>query len=321
MNRWLRKFARAARSDNGEPARLSPRQLYIFPTGPGLLYGAVLFVMLLGSLNYGSNLGLLFTFLFAATGLVALLHTWRNLLNIELSANEAAPLFAGGEAEFPLRLKDNTGREHPALQVAALDSPVTNVLLPVEGEAHTRVRISATQRGRLTLGRLKIATRFPLGLLQAWAYADMQASALVYPRPGEPQPLGMHGSYTRSEKGDRGMGADDFVGPRPYRPGDPPRHLDWKALARERGLVTRQFGGDRAEQLWLDWDRLPTSDPEQRLSRLCRMVLDAEDQGLSYGLRLPAQQLEPAAGDAHKHRCLAALALYEYPDTGYGPVV
>ena len=100
MNRWLLKFARAARSEGGRSARLLPRNLYIFPTGPGLLYGAVLFVMLIGSLNYSSNLGLLFTFLFAATGLVALLHTWRNLLYLELSSADAAPLFAGGEADI-----------------------------------------------------------------------------------------------------------------------------------------------------------------------------------------------------------------------------
>jgi uncharacterized protein (DUF58 family) len=52
------------------------------------------------------------------------------------------------------------------------------------------------------------------------------------------------------------------------------------------------------------------------LSRLCRMVLDAEEQGLSYGLRLPERQVEPAAGDAHKHRCLEALALFEFPEAG-----
>lgn len=316
MRRWLQKFARAARTQGGRPAHLGPRQLYIFPTGAGFLYGAALFVMLIGSLNYGSNLGLLFTFLFAATGLVTLLHTWRNLLHIELSAAGAAPLFVGGEADFPVRLRDATGREHPALEVGTLDGPSASVLLPAGSEVATRLRLPATHRGRLALGRLKVASRFPLGLLRAWAYADMDAAALVYPRPGAAEPLGLHSAYTRSEKGDRGMGADDFIGPRRYRPGDPPRHLDWKAFARERGLVTRQFGGDRAEQLWLDWNRLPPGDTEQRLSRLCRMVLDAEEQGLSYGLRLPERQVEPAAGDAHKHRCLEALALFEFPEAG-----
>ena len=40
------------------------------------------------------------------------------------------------------------------------------------------------------------------------------------------------------------------------------------------------------------------------------MVLDAAGEGLSYGLRLPGSRIEPAAGEAHKHRCLAALARF-----------
>ncbi len=319
MKNWLLQFARTARPSAGGPARLNGRQLYIFPTAPGLLFAAVLFVMLMGSLNYASNLGLLFTFLFASTGLVVLLHTWRNLLHLELSAQDAAPLFAGGEAEFPLHVRSGSGREHPAVEVVPAQGFAAVVTVPPQQEVAFRLSLPTPRRGRHPLGRLQIVSRYPLGLMRAWAYAELQASVLVYPKPGKPQPPAMHGSYSRSEKGDRGMGADDFVGPRPYRPGDPPRHLDWKALARERGLVTRQFGGDRAEQLWLDWHQLPTEGTENRLSRLCRMVLDAEAQGLSYGLRLPGLQIEPAAGDAHRHRCLTALALFDTSDRSHGP--
>jgi uncharacterized protein (DUF58 family) len=109
--------------------------------------------------------------------------------------------------------------------------------------------------------------------------------------------------------GDQGTGADDFVGPRPYRPGDSPRQLDWKALARERGLVVKQFGGDHAARVWLDWHQ-HGGGVEERLSRLARQVIQAHEQGLSFGLRLPGRLIEHGRGDAHKHRCLEALALF-----------
>jgi uncharacterized protein (DUF58 family) len=89
--------------------------------------------------------------------------------------------------------------------------------------------------------------------------------------------------------------------------------VDWKALARERGLLSRQFGGDRADQLWIDWDAWPELEAEARLSRLCRCVLDAVRQQADYGLRLPGQEIRPARGPAHEHRCLAALARFEVP--------
>ena len=107
------------------------------------------------------------------------------------------------------------------------------------------------------------------------------------------------------------MGADDFVGLRVYRPGDSPRHIDWKAFARERGLLSKQFGGDRTERLQLDWDLLPPVGTERRLSLLCRFILQAEGESLSYGLKIPGTRIKPGQGESHKHRCLGALANFE----------
>jgi uncharacterized protein (DUF58 family) len=121
-------------------------------------------------------------------------------------------------------------------------------------------------------------------------------------------------AYGREEVGDRGVGADDFVGLRGYHAGDSLRHVDWKALARGRGLLSRQFGGDRADQVWIDWEGWPGLETEARLSRLCRCILDAARSQVDYGLRLPGREIEPAHGTAHEHRCLAALARFEGPE-------
>ena len=46
-----------------------------------------------------------------------------------------------------------------------------------------------------------------------------------------------------------------------------------------------------------------------RLSRLAAWVLQADKLGVDYGLRLPGQQIAPDSGEAHRRRCLEALAL------------
>ena len=92
--------------------------------------------------------------------------------------------------------------------------------------------------------------------------------------------------------------------------GDSLRHVHWKTFAREQGLHTKQFGGDRAEELWLDWESLIDVDTETRLSRLTRWVLDADSRHFNYGLRLPNQIIPLGHGPKHKHRCLEALALF-----------
>ena len=60
----------------------------------------------------------------------------------------------------------------------------------------------------------------------------------------------------------------------------------------------------------LDWEALPGLDTEERLSQMCRWVLDAEREGQLYGLRLPGVVLPPGRGADHRHRCLKALALF-----------
>jgi uncharacterized protein (DUF58 family) len=39
-------------------------------------------------------------------------------------------------------------------------------------------------------------------------------------------------------------------------------------------------------------------------------VVDAEAHGERYGLTLPGAQIAPDRGPEHRHRCLAALALF-----------
>ena len=62
-------------------------------------------------------------------------------------------------------------------------------------------------------------------------------------------------------------------------------------------------------ELWLDFAQAGPADREARLARLAAWVLQAERLGQPYGLRLPGQAIAPAAGEAHKRRCLEALAL------------
>jgi len=50
---------------------------------------------------------------------------------------------------------------------------------------------------------------------------------------------------------------------------------------------------------------------ETRLSILAHWVLQAEEFGQGYGLRLPGVRIAPDRGEAHRARCLEALALFE----------
>jgi len=306
----LSRFLRLARINTEGWAQVEARQIYILPTRYGFLFALLLGVMLLGSINSANNLGFMLTFLLAGLGIVAILHTWHNLLGLRLMPGKVEPVFAGQEASFQIRLENSRGALRPGIQLELKEqSPVSTDLNALSLD-HLSLYLPATNRGELPLGRFIVSTRFPLGLLRAWTFVELDMNCLVYPRPGPEMRLPEAPDYTQSAKGDRGVGADDFVGLRQYRLGDSPKHIDWKAAARERGLLSKQFGGDRSERCWLDWYALEGLDTEERLSRLCRGILTACEQQLEFGLRLPDQEIKPARGMAHRQQCLAALALF-----------
>ena len=83
----------------------------------------------------------------------------------------------------------------------------------------------------------------------------------------------------------------------------------WKKAAKTEELVSRDTMQAQRQELWLDYQQCGVADPEARISRLAAWVLQADRLGQDYGLRLPGQRIAPGTGEAHKRRCLEALAL------------
>jgi uncharacterized protein (DUF58 family) len=307
----LVRFTRGLGPEYG-PVTLERSRIFILPTATGLLFALALLVMLFGSINYSNNMGYLFTFLLGSMALVSIFHTYRNLAGLEFAAGKAAPVFAGERAAFEILVSNPLPQARYAIGLAVPgESPVS---IDLDPEHSTRVTLHrpALLRGTLPLGRWKVASSVPLGLFRAWANLELHQECLVYPRPGPRRPVPQTAVYKPNQTGDKGRGVDDFACLRPYRPGDSPRHLFWKAVAREQPLLVKQFGGDRADELWLDWNDLDDLDTEARLSQLCRWILEADRNQLRYGLCLPGLQLDMAGGSAQKHRCLQALARHQH---------
>jgi uncharacterized protein (DUF58 family) len=171
--------------------------------------------------------------------------------------------------------------------------------------------VPAPARGWLPLGRVMLETRFPLGIFRAWSYVEPEARCLVYPRPERSSLPPRAAESAKGALRSATPGNDDYAGLRAYQFSDSPRHVAWKAVARNEDLLTKQFTGEAAAELWLDWALLPGHlGLEQRLSRLAGWVLDAEHSGVHYGLRLPGVEIAPGRGEAQAGACLQALALY-----------
>ena len=325
---------------------LGQRRIYILPTRQGLGFALALLVMLIGAINYNLSLGYLLVFLLGGMGLVCILHTFRNLAQLQVSAGTVSAVFAGDSALFELRLDNRSTLHRHALQARCDVRHQADGLRPGDGiqpgdsisfaiAAQSRhmlqLPVATRQRGWLALPQVVLETRYPLGLLRAWSYLRPAMQVLVYPAPAMQLLPWRHAECAATEQHNQravaasnGSGMEDFIGLRPFRSGDAMAQLAWKQLARDDSLHSKQFsaatGAARSAAIWLDWHALPTHlDTEARLSQLCARVLQAERTGIStggqpatdYGLRLPGRSIDPDHGAAHRAACLQALALYQ----------
>lgn len=288
---------------------LSARRIFILPTRAGMGFAGLLLVMFLAAINYDNNLIFGLTFLLASLALVTMLHTYRNLAHLQLRVGQGQPGFVGDRLGFQLWLRSNEGRTRYAVVVTTVAGDTARTHVTADGNS-LWLHPEARTRGPNRLGLVTIGSTYPLGLFYAWSRVEFAHSELAYPAPAPPGPPLPSTGDGKRHSGAHNSGPEDFRGLRTYRAGDSLRHVHWKALARERGLLTKEFGGGQAGSCWLDFTATPEQDLENRLRRLCRWVLEAERAQLSYGLRLPDQSIPPARGNAHRDRCLSALAMF-----------
>lgn len=288
------------------PLTLDRRTVYILPTGYGLFFAVIVLICVAGGLNYNNNLALLFAFLFAALGTQSMLLTYRNLSGLRLLAVDAASVHAGQPLQLSYAFESAIDMPRTAISVRT-----PHALGRFELARQPRYRLplqhATTQRGWLQPEFLTVSSVWPFGLFEAWSYLAPEQPVLVWPAldpDAPPLPWDNSDAQGRTREG----GAEDLRGLRPYVSGDPPRRIAWKRSAAREELVVRQFEQPLTPQRVLDWRQLAALGWEARISRLATWVDRAWRCGEAWVLRLPGQQLGPDQGDAHRRRCLDALA-------------
>ena len=302
--RWLLK-----RIPPGPSVRLDQRRIFIMPSAVGMAFMIALLLMLVAAINYQNSLAYALTFLLGSVFVVTILHTWRNLAGLLLQAAGAEAVFLGEQVRFRVRL-ESRGRLYQAVALCWPGGELQRVDVLPGGTSEIELSLPSEHRGWLKPGRLRVESRFPLGLLVAWSWVDLQLAALVYPKPeaGElPQTAGLEDENEGSRA--QGPGVDDYQGLRDWQPGDSRRRLHWKAFSRGQGLWVKDFSALIGQEPLLDLDAFD-GDLEARLSRLCHWVVELSARQQPFALRLAGKTLGPEEGIDHRNRCLRELALF-----------
>ncbi len=325
----------AARSPRQDQISLSQRNIYIVPSRAGWAFAGVVLVLLLASINEQINLGYALSFLLSGTALSAVYLTHGNLQGLTLRFQHARSVHAGQVLNVGIVLNSSNPRQGRfGLWITAGTKPPANATqgpvhpqsadLQAGRECPLELDIATQEHGWLTLPRIVIETRYPLGLFRAWAYWRPQTRVLIWPAlEASPPPLPnlTHAGMPQASHASANA-LEVPEGLREYRRGDPMRRIAWKksfhAPTSGTGLISREPNTGQSPDVWLDFEHSPglhALSEQARLSRLATWLLMAEEAaaagGVRYGLRLPGQETPCQAGNAHLRHCLDALALWQ----------
>lgn len=292
---------------------LNLKRIFVFPTASSFALLIAIILLFVMGVNFQSSLAYGLCFWLLALIVVSIHFTYANLSNLTVKAVQSKNCFMGEKAVFELSLSCGEKQKKSAIHIGWQDQDLALVNLNDSHFASVKLSHQTTKRGRFKPERLSIFTRFPVGLVIGWSYAQLDMQCIVYPEPVLQD--SKNNKQAMDDEAEHGLeiarGTSHFSGVRQYQAGDSLKHIHWGAYAKTGNVLSKTFVDYASHDLWLAFDSLTDIQGiESKLSHLCALVIQYHQEQQTYGLKLPGQTIQPASGDAHKNTCLMALALY-----------
>jgi len=254
-------------------------------TGGGLIFLLMLIVVGFAAWNTGNNLLFLVFSLLCSMLFVGGVAARASLGDLIVSARFPDHIFAGEAAPVIVTLR-NAKRVLPSFSILVeargpRESPKSGkrkrrrqtflkrplayfTYVPHHAAAEQRVEQLFTTRGHVPINGFELSTRFPFGFFRfRRRLSARNVDIVVYPKP---EPVGdelhllpMYAGHIASSR--RGVGQDLFS-LRNYQARDDLRHIDWKATARARNLMVREFTADDERRITIVLDTRELPDPD-----------------------------------------------------------
>jgi uncharacterized protein (DUF58 family) len=309
----------------------------ILPTIPGMVLFALSFGIGTAAYNSSSNILFITLSLLLACLILSGVLSWLNLRGVRWRLQLAPPLRAGHDTvvalelrngkrflptyglwfEFAARPVDAAAEQRAESTVTAKGSEVRAVLARADAEeargrmplpsrldprGETRVEwvLKPERRGLLRVELVSVGSLFPFGFLRKDIGTDLVAETVVWPAPIEYRRHAVAAArrLAGGERVRRAGTGGDLLALRRYTAGDSHRLIHWKASARTRTLLVRQFAAESAEgySLWLRTDAAVWTRGEQ-FELLIRFAATlAEDLfrvGRLFGVAIDGEPLLP----------------------------
>jgi uncharacterized protein (DUF58 family) len=218
------------------------------PTGKAVVVVAIgALVILVGA---AGHVGWLFVIAAGVEGLVfGSLFIPHRLSSAVVSRTAPARAVAGEVVEVKLRIENHSKRSLPLMRIqdehGAFPTATGVVSWLAPGKANEKVTIRSARRGVFEDGPTLLTSGAPFGFLISRQTFVVPTPIVVMPRSVELPALSLIQAGTSADPAAphnaRAGGGDEYVGVRPYRPGDSRRAIHWRSSARAGTIVVREF--------------------------------------------------------------------------------
>ena len=174
------------------------------------------------------------------------------------------------------------------------------------------VKYRFNRRGRIKLTALRIKTRFPFGLFIKGKLEEAPGEIIVYPATREIRAaevaLATHTGTVRLSKAGKGVELHNL---KEYQPGDDSRHIDWKASARARSVMRKEFEEESERKVTIIFKNLDdrTESFEDAVTEAASLAKHYLEEDYSVALTTLSSTLAHAKGSGQLEDILYTLAL------------
>ena len=244
-------------------------------TLPGGIVIAVAMGIAAAAYNTANNILFIALSLLLACMVFSGLLSWLNFKNLSWRLRVQPPLRAGRDHPVLVELHNNK-QVLPAyglwFEIGATGEKKAMRLplrerLEARGETFLEWTLKPATRGRLTVELLTVGSLFPFGFLKKLIGSELKREVLVWPAPVEYQkfPLASWHQPGHVERASRAGQGSDLFALRTYARGDSHRQVHWKASARLRRLMVRQYAAETQTgfAIWVQTSSEAWARPEQ----------------------------------------------------------
>ncbi|MHB1946974.1 MAG: hypothetical protein ACYCQI_02525 [Gammaproteobacteria bacterium] len=303
---WAKK-----RNRPGNTQALNSRNIYILPSGFGLIYSLVVIILFLVSINYQINTVFLMTFLLITIGLVSAWEAHANFNNLSFRFITIEDAEQGTPAKIAVFIQANDKCRFGIEFQIASQPKIRLEKIPPEGLQFI-IPIETKTRGYFSVPKIVISSLYPFGIFRVWSYAYFEEYYYVYPQPIDPGFWPDPCLYQDIKK-NYTTGDEEFYDLKLVEnPWTEPHLIAWKIAAKGQGWYLKKMASNEADYWLFKLTDLAGHNLEIKLQHLSYWLQTAESNNLIYALKLTASShIKFGRGKEHLKHCLRQLALYQ----------